>query len=59
MNNFAVRSWWNRVTKIRNAMDQTRSFNEAMATAMEQAVTELYDDACSPWFDNRSFKEAL
>ena len=47
--------WWSRVAQIRNAMDQRHNFHEAQALAMEQATAELIDDACSPWFDGRSF----
>lgn len=51
-------NFWSRVGQIRHAQDQSLAFHEAQAQAVEQAVAELVDDACSPWFDERAFAGA-
>lgn len=50
-----ARRWWDRVAQIRNTLDASHSVHEAQAVSMERAVSELYSDACSPWFDGRAF----
>lgn len=55
MSDSVTRSWWARVAQLRNGMDQSTSFHEAQALAMERAVNEMYSEACSPWFDERAF----
>lgn len=49
---YAVRRWWDRVAQVRNELDASHNFHEAQALAMERAVNELIDNACSPWFEN-------
>ena len=54
---YITRRAWNRLGQLRNEMDQRYSFHEAQALAIERAFDELYSEACSPWFDERSFFE--
>jgi hypothetical protein len=52
--NFA-REFWNRVGKIRNAMDQSLPFHAAQVSSMDTALAEIQDELCEPWFNNSAF----
>ncbi len=61
------REFWNATGRIRNAMDQSLTFHEAQARAMEQAAELVaekmdvlwIDRQCDPWFVGTTATDAL